>query len=111
EESDAVGHVAEAPDAPSDHAIDLLWSGVPFEHSAVFELERVVALDIGTRVQLFDLRDEQLRPDQLIQHELDRGAVITTCEHLIRYSPHLRELGVELGDRALGIDNQDAVRG
>jgi hypothetical protein len=84
---------------------------VSFEHAAVFELERVVTLGVGNRVQLFDLRREHVRSKQLLQYELDCGTVILTCEHMIREAPHLRELCIELGDRALGIDDQDPVRG
>ena len=78
---------------------------MPLEDSAVLESKCVVALRFGMGIQFFDLGDEELGMDQLVQDKLDGGAVVPAGKHCLRKAPHLCEARIELGDRAHLVDD------
>ena len=104
-----LGDVAEAPHPPDDFAVDALRERIAFEDAPVLELEQVVTLRFGVRVELLHLGDERSGVAELIEHERERVVVVARLEGLRREAPHLDEAAVETGDVADLIDDEDAV--
>ena len=84
---------------------------VALEDPAVGERERVVALGLGRRVQLVDLRQERVGVGSWPARGRWRRRRRAPSSTSLGHAPHLDEPAVVAGDAALDVDHEDAVGG
>ena len=108
--ADAVGDVAEEPDAAGvTPVVEGDRRAVAGERAAVEQPDLVPARLLRVAVQVLDALDELVRVAELVAHERQRGIVRAGRQDVVGDAPDLGEAAVGEQDAAVGGDNEDAV--